>query len=193
MGEIYFDYVSAHPGTENVLGIVGMGEAARIGKEEMGVRRKHALKLKRLLRTKIENSIEDVYFNGHPALSLPNLLSVCFEYVEGESMMIMLGDAGICVSARSACAAGALQASHVLLAIGRDFVTAQGALVFSFGTFNTDEEVEKVAEELKSTVIMLRNISALTNKRKKEHRIGQQPGAELASIVSGKPITPGKG
>jgi cysteine desulfurase len=154
-------------GTENVLGIVGMGEAARIGKEEMGARREHALRLKRLLRTKIENNIEEVYFNGHSTLSLPNLLSVCFEYVEGESMMIMLGDAGICVSTRSACAAGALQASHVLLAIGRDFVTAQGALVFSFGVFNTDEEVERIVEELKSTVIMLRNISALTKKRKR--------------------------
>jgi cysteine desulfurase len=155
-------------GTENVLGIVGMGEAARIAREDMGVRRDHALKLKRLLQTKIENTIESVYFNGHPTLSLPNLLSICFEYVEGESMMIMLGDAGICVSTRSACAAGALQASHVLLAIGRDFVTAQGALVFSFGIFNTEEEIEKVTGELKSTVAMLRNISALSKKRKKE-------------------------
>ena len=180
-------------GAENVLGIVGMGEAARIGKEEMGGRREHALKLKMLLRTRIENTIEDVYFNGHPTLSLPNLLSVCFEYVEGESMMIMLGDAGICVSTRSACAAGALQASHVLLAIGRDFVTAQGALVFSFGAFNTDEEVGKVTEELKSAVSMLRNISALTRKRKKEYSIGQQPAAELASVVNGTPIMPGKG
>lgn len=154
-------------GTENVLGIVGMGEAARIAKEEMGARREHALKLKGYLRARIENNIEDIYFNGHPTLSLPNLLSVSFEYVEGESMMIMLGDAGICVSTRSACAAGALQASHVLLAVGRHFVTAQGTLVFSFGTFNTEEEVEKVIEELKSTVTMLRNISALTKKAKK--------------------------
>ena len=80
--------------------------------------------------------------------------------------MIMLGDAGICVSTRSACAAGALQASHVLLAIGRDFVTAQGAIVFSFGIFNTEEEIEKIIEELKTTVNMLRNISALSKKRK---------------------------
>jgi cysteine desulfurase len=154
-------------GTENVLGIVGMGEAARIAREEMGVRGEQALKLKRLLRTKIENTIEDTYFNGHPIRSLPNLLSACFEYVEGESMMIMLGDADICVSTRSACAAGALQASHVLLAIGRDFVIAQGALVFSFGIFNTEEDVEKLVAELKSTVEMLRNISALSKKRKK--------------------------
>jgi cysteine desulfurase len=155
-------------GTENVLGIVGMGEAARIAREEMGARQEHALKLKNHLRAKIENAIEDIYFNGHPTFSLPNLLSVSIKYVEGESMMILLGDAGICVSTRSACAAGALQASHVLLATGRDFVTAQGTLVFSFGTFNTEEEVEKVIEELKSTVLMLRNISALTKKRKKE-------------------------
>ena len=153
-------------GTENVLGIVGMGEAAKIAREEMGVRAEHTLKLKRLLHTKIENTIEDVYFNGHPTRSLPNLLSVCFEYVEGESTMIMLGDADICVSTRSACAAGALQASHVLLAIGRDFVIAQGAIVFSFGIFNTEEEIEKITEELKSTVNMLRNISALSKKRK---------------------------
>jgi cysteine desulfurase len=67
-------------------------------------------------------------------------------------MMIMLGDAGIGVSTRSACAAGALQTSHVLLAIGRDFVTAQGTLVFSFGIFNREGEVEEVVGELKSAV-----------------------------------------
>jgi cysteine desulfurase len=145
-----------------------MGEATRIAKEEMGTRREQALKIKGHLRAKIESTIEDIYFNGHPTLSLPNLLSVSFKYIEGESMMIMLGDAGICVSTRSACAAGALQASHVLLAVGRDFVTAQGTLVFSFGAFNKIEEVEKVVEELKSTVTMLRNISALTKKAKKQ-------------------------
>ncbi len=159
-------------GTENVLGIVGMGEAARIAKEKMGARREHALKLKNYLRSKIGNTIEDIYFNGHPTFSLPNLLSVSFKYVEGESMMIMLGDAGICVSTRSACAAGALQASHVLLAVGRDFVIAQGTLVFSFGTFNTEVEADKVITELRSTVTMLRNISALTKKRK--DRLGQR-------------------
>lgn len=153
-------------GTENVLGIVGMGEAARLARDEMETWRQHALAIKTHLRTKIHDTIEDIYFNGHPTFSLPNLLSVSFEYVEGESMMIMLGDAGICVSTRSACAAGALQASHVLLAIGRDFVTAQGTLVFSFGIFNTKEEADRVTEELKSTVSMLRNISALTRERK---------------------------
>jgi cysteine desulfurase len=153
-------------GTENVLGIVGMGEAARLAREEMGTWRQHALAIKNHLRAKIEDTIQDIYFNGHPTFSLPNLLSVSFEYVEGESMMIMLGDAGICVSTRSACAAGALQASHVLLAIGRDFMAAQGTLVFSFGIFNTKEEADRVCEELKSTVSMLRNISALTRERK---------------------------
>ncbi len=155
-------------GTENLIGIVGMGEAARLAREEMVQRRAHALKLKRLLREKIESSIEEVYFNGHPDRSLPNLLSASFAYIEGESMMIMMGDAGVCVSTRSACAAGALQASHVLLAINRDFVTAQGTLVFSFGAPNTADEIERTTQELKSTVTMLRNISPLYRARQKE-------------------------
>jgi cysteine desulfurase len=148
-------------GTENTIGIVGMGEAARIAGEELPQRSEHALKLKGFLRKKIEDQFDEIYFNGHPSESLPNLLSVSFAYIEGESMMIMLGDAGICVSTRSACAAGALQASHVLLAIGRDFVTAQGSLLFSFGIFNTEAELEKMVQELKGTVQMLRNISPL--------------------------------
>jgi cysteine desulfurase len=151
-------------GTENVIGIVGMGEAAGIAKAQMGARREHALRLKDLLRSMIAESIDHIYFNGHQTISLPNLLSVSFEYIEGESLMIMLADAGICVSTRSACAAGALQASHVLLAIGRDFVTAQGTLVFGFGITNTDQEAEKVVRELKGTVDMLRNISPLYKK-----------------------------
>jgi cysteine desulfurase len=153
-------------GTENLIGVVGMGEAARIAQQELAARRKHALGLKALLRTKIASSIDHIYFNGHPTLSLPNLLSVSFEYIEGESLMIMLADAGICVSTRSACAAGALQASHVLLAIGRDFVTAQGTLVFGFGTTNTEDEVEGVVQELRGSVDMLRNISPLYAKAK---------------------------
>jgi cysteine desulfurase len=152
-------------GTENVIGIVGMGEAARIAIKEMKKREAHALEIKNLLKDKIQDRIDDIYFNGHPTISLPNLLSVSFDYVEGESMMIMLGDSGIFVSTRSACAAGALQASHVLLAIGRDFVTAQGTLVFSFGAFNTVDEVDIVVDELCRTVKMLRNISPLYRKK----------------------------
>jgi cysteine desulfurase len=152
-------------GTENVMGIVGMGESARLAREEMEQRRAHVLRLKGLLRERIESRVEDVCFNGHPTRSLPNLLSASFAYIEGESMMIMLGDAGICVSTRSACAAGALQASHVLLAINRDFVTAQGTLVFSFGAFNTADHIERTAEELKGTVETLRNISPLYRAR----------------------------
>ncbi len=151
-------------GTQNTVGIVGMGKAAELAIKEIPQRTEHFLQLKKALVDGL-GSIDKIFMNGHPSENLPNLVSFSVGYVEGESMMIMLDEEGICVSTRSACAAGALQASHVLLSIGRDFVTAQGTLVFSFGITNTLEEVERTMKVLKKTVAFLRNISPLYHKR----------------------------
>ncbi len=151
-------------GTQNMVGIVGMGKAAELATKEMPQRTEHFLKFKKALIDGLD-SIDEIFINGHPTKSLPNLVSVSVSYVEGESMMIMLDEEGICISTRSACAAGALQASHVLLSIGRDFATAQGTLVFSFGITNNLDEVKRTLEALKKTVAFLRNISPLYHKR----------------------------
>ena len=113
-------------GTENLIGIIGMGVAAELAVRDMTSRMAAMKKLKDRLLRELPNHIDEYIINGHPELSLPNLVSVSIKYIEGESLVLMLDDENIAVSTRSACAAGALQASHVLLSIGRDFADAQG-------------------------------------------------------------------
>jgi cysteine desulfurase len=152
-------------GTHNMAGIVGMGKAAELAREEMPRRTDHLLQLKKAFMDGL-GCIDETILNGHPTQSLPNLVSVSVSYVEGESMMLLLDEEGICVSTRSACASGSLRTSHVLVSIGRDYATAQGTLVFSFGITNTLEEVEKTIEALKNAVATLRNISPLYRKQR---------------------------
>jgi cysteine desulfurase len=155
---------SQRGGTHNMLGIVGMGKAAELAGEEMSQRTEHLLQLKTAFLDGL-GFIDEIMVNGHPTQSLPNLASISVSYVEGESMMLLLDEEGICVSTRSACASGSLRASHVLLSIGRDYAEAQGTLVFSFGVTNTLEEVERALETLKNVVATLRKISPLYRKR----------------------------
>lgn len=148
-------------GAENLVGIIGMGVAARLAARDMQARMAHARGLRELLLRELPNAIDEFIVNGHPELCLPNLVSFSVKYVEGESIVLLLDEEGIAVSTRSACAAGALQASHVLLSIGREFADAQGTLVVSFGTENTEKDVMRFLEVLKGAVATLREISPL--------------------------------
>lgn len=159
-------------GTENLLGIIGMGVAAEIAAKEMEFRIKQATKLKEKLLTGLQERIEDVFINGHPELSLPNLVSVSVQYIEGEGIVLMLDEENIAVSTKSACAAGALQASHVLLSIGRDFADAQGTLVITSGRDTTEAEIERFLEVLEEVVQTLRNMSPLYIKAMQEKAEG---------------------
>jgi cysteine desulfurase len=159
-------------GTENLLGIIGMGVAAEIAATEMAFRIKHATKLKEKLVNGLQERIEDIFINGHPELSLPNLVSVSVRYIEGEGIVLMLDEEDIAVSTKSACAAGALQASHVLLSIGRDFADAQGTLVITFGKYTTEAEIERFLEVLEEVVQTLRNMSPLYIKAMQERAKG---------------------
>ena len=159
-------------GTENLLGIIGMGVAAEIAAKEMEFRIKQATKLKEKLVTGLQERIEDVFINGHPELSLPNLVSVSVQYIEGEGIVLMLDEENIAVSTKSACAAGALQASHVLLSIGRDFADAQGTLVITFGRDTTEADIERFLEVLEEVVQTLRNMSPLYIKALQEKAEG---------------------
>jgi cysteine desulfurase len=116
--------------------------------------------------------IEDIYINGHPELSLPNLVSVSVRFIEGEGIVLMLDEENIAVSTRSACAAGALQASHVLLSIGRDFADAQGTLVITYGRDTTEAEIDRFLDVLEEVVQTLRNMSPLYAKVKQEKAEG---------------------
>lgn len=152
-------------GTENVIGIVGLGAAAEMAAREMDSRITHCLGLKKKLIQGLQENIEGIFLNGHPELSLPNLVSVSIQYIEGEGIVLMLDEEKILVSTRSACAAGALQASHVLLAIGRDFADAQGTLVITFGKETTEVDIDRFLEVLKTVVQTLRDMSPLYKKK----------------------------
>jgi cysteine desulfurase len=159
-------------GTENLISIIGMGVAAEFATREMEFRIKHARKLKQKLIEGLQSRIEDILINGHPELSLPNLVSASVQYIEGEGIVLMLDEENIAASTKSACAAGALQASHVLLSIGRDFADAQGTLVITFGRDTTEADIERFLEVLEEVVQTLRNMSPLYIKAMQERAEG---------------------
>jgi len=156
-------------GTENFIGIIGMGAAAELAWRDMDARVLHGRRLKEKLIQGLRKRIDAIFVNGHPELSLPNLVSVSIRYIEGEGVVLMLDEEGIAVSTRSACAAGALQASHVLLSIGRDFADAQGTLVITFGITTTEAEIDRFLDALERVVQTLRGMSPLYAKVKQAH------------------------
>jgi cysteine desulfurase len=151
-------------GTENLIGITGMGVAAELAIRDMEKRITHAGKLREKLLRELPDYIKEYYINGHPDHCLPNLISISIKYIEGESVVLMLDEENIAVSTRSACAAGALQASHVLLSIGRDFADAQGTMVITFGLDNTEKDIDRFLNVLRDSVKTLREISPLYKK-----------------------------
>lgn len=159
-------------GSENLIGIIGMGVAAELAARDMEARSRHAQQLKEKLVTGLKRRIEDIYLNGHPELSLPNLVSVSIRYIEGEGIVLMLDEENIAVATRSACAAGALQASHVLLSIGRNFADAQGTLVITFGVRTSEAEIHHFLEVLERVVHTLRSMSPLYLKAKRAQTSG---------------------
>ncbi|MFZ7126879.1 MAG: cysteine desulfurase family protein [Desulfobacterales bacterium] len=155
-------------GTENLIGIIGAGVAADIARQQLPHWYEHTLTLKRKLLAEISRRIESIIINTHPEHSLPNLLSVSLQFIEGESVMLMLDDEGIAVSTRSACATGSLRASHVLTAIGLEHADAQGTLVLSFGKDNSEADIDRFLNALEKTVKTLRDISPLYRKLSQE-------------------------
>ncbi|GAB4349168.1 MAG: cysteine desulfurase NifS [Candidatus Abyssubacteria bacterium] len=148
-------------GTENLIGIIGMGAAARLAARDMDARIRFTSRLKERLVKGLKERIEDIYINGCPESSLPNLVSVSIRYIEGESIVLMLDEEHIAVSTRSACASGSLRSSHVLSSIGRDWADSQGTLVISFGHDNTEAEVDRFLDVLTNVVQTLRKMSPL--------------------------------
>jgi cysteine desulfurase len=151
-------------GTENLVGIIGMGKAAELAAGDMDTRLAHMQWLKGTLLRELPKHIDEVIINTHLDHSLPNLVSMSIKYIEGESVMLMLDDDDIAVSTRSACATGSLRASHVLLSLGLSHADAQGTLVVSFGIDNTEADILTFLKSLKNVVTTLRNISPLYRK-----------------------------
>ncbi len=151
-------------GTENTPGIVGLGKAAEIAKEEMETESRRLNQLRDRLTKGVLDTIERSYLNGHPTERLPNNANLRFSYIEGESLILGLDMLGIQVSSGSACTSKTLEPSHVLLAIGLAHEEAHGSLVFTMGKQNSEEDVNYVLEVLPGVVKRLRGMSPLTPK-----------------------------
>lgn len=148
-------------GTENVPGIVGLAAAAERAFRIMEEKTKKEIELRDYFISRIQKEIPYAKLNGHPTKRLPNNINFSFEFIEGESMLIMLDMKGICASSGSACTSGSLDPSHVLLAIGLPHEKAHGSLRLTLSEENTKEEMDLVAEELKQIVDRLRGMSPL--------------------------------
>lgn len=146
-------------GTENTLGIIGLGKAVDMLKTEWKGDAEKLLRLKKKLREGIEKNIPDIRFNGHPTDSLPGTLNVSFDGAEGESVLLYLDLEGVAVSTGSACASGSLDPSHVLMAMGLGEEKAHGAIRFGLGRENTEADVDYVLEKLPVVIEKVRKMS----------------------------------
>ena len=148
-------------GTENVPGIVGFGVAAERAMHSMADRTAKEVLVRDHLISRITSEIPYVKLNGHPKKRLPNNVNVSFQFVEGESMLLMLDSFGICASSGSACTSGSLDPSHVLLAIGLPHEIAHGSLRLTLSEETTMEDADFVVDKLKDIVANLRSMSPL--------------------------------
>jgi cysteine desulfurase len=146
-------------GTLNVTGIVGLGKACEIAKEEMTAENERILSLREKLRRGIMDEIPDVYINGHPEKRLAGNLNISFAYVEGESLLMGIND--IAVSSGSACTSASLEPSYVLKALGVGEELAHSSIRFGLGRFNSTEEVDYAIGRVNEAVNRLRELSPL--------------------------------
>jgi cysteine desulfurase len=151
-------------GTENVPGIVALGKAAELARQELPDKVKHVRELRDRLVAGIHERVERVTYTGHPERRLPGHASFCIEAIEGEALLLMLEQEGIYANTGSACASKALKTSPVLVAIGIRPDLAQGSIVFTLNTSNGVEEIEYVVEKLPLVVKHLRSFSPIWRK-----------------------------
>ena len=148
-------------GTENVPGIVGYGVATERAVKSMKERTAKEIELRDHLIHRIETEIPYVKVNGDRVKRLPNTVNVSFQFIEGESLLLMLDGNGICASSGSACTSGSLDPSHVLLAIGLPHEIAHGSLRMTLSEETTKEDIDFTVDKLKEIVQYLRNMSPL--------------------------------
>jgi len=150
------------PGTENVPYIIGVAKACELIKEQLDEDIEKIKSLRDLFETIVTEDDENIIINAEKADRVCSISNLTFKYIEGEALIIYASD--VCCSTGSACTSDSVDASHVLYAIGVNPVDAHGSLRFSFGRFNTEEEVRKAAEIVKDSAAKLRAISPLINK-----------------------------
>lgn len=149
-------------GTENVAGIVGLGEALELAVTNMSVTSARMTRMRDRLIEGIESTIPEVKLNGHRTKRLPNNVNFSIKYIEGESILLMLDMAGIAASSGSACTSGSLDPSHVLLALGLTHEVAHGSVRMTLGDDTTDEDIDYVLETLPKVAHRLRAMSPIS-------------------------------
>ena len=146
-------------GTENVASIIGLGKASELAGANLPEKNIRVKRLRDKLETELLNRIPNSIVNGDRENRLPNTTSIAFEYVEGESILLLMDEYGICASSGSACTSGSLEPSHVLRAMGVPFTAAHGSIRFSLSTYNTEEEIDFIIEKLPPIIERLRTLS----------------------------------
>lgn len=146
-------------GTENTPSIIGLGVAAELAAKNMDAENVRVRRLRDKLENTILTRVPNSKVNGDRENRLPNTSNISFEFVEGEGILLMIDEFGICASSGSACTSGSLQPSHVLRAMGVPFTMAHGSIRFSLSVYNTEEDIDFVIEKLPPVIETLRNLS----------------------------------
>lgn len=146
-------------GTENVASIIGLGKACELAAKHIGEENERVKHLRDKLENEILKRVPNAMVNGDRERRLPNTTGISFEYVEGEAILLMMNELGICASSGSACTSGSLEPSHVLRAMGVPFTAAHGSIRFSLSIYNTEEEIDFIVEQLPPIIERLRELS----------------------------------
>ncbi len=152
-------------GTENVASIIGLGKAAELAKDGMDVENTRVRALRDRLEQGLLQKVPRAFINGEIDKRLPNTSSIAFEFIEGESILLMMNEFGICASSGSACTSGSLEPSHVLRAMGVPFTAAHGTIRFSLSIYNTQEEIDFIIEKMPPIIHRLRQMSPFWDQR----------------------------
>jgi len=146
-------------GTENSASIIGLGRAAQLATEWMDEENTRVRALRDKLESELLKRVPASMVNGDPENRLPNTTSIAFEYIEGEAILLLMDQHGICASSGSACTSGSLEPSHVLRAMGVPFTAAHGSIRFSLSIYNTEEEIDFIIDKMPPIIERLRQMS----------------------------------
>jgi cysteine desulfurase len=150
---------SRRAGTENAAAIIALGKACELAGQYMEAENSVVKAQRDRLQDALMKSIPNARINGGGAERLPNTTSIAFEFVEGEAILLLLSELGICASSGSACTSGSLEPSHVLRAMGVPFTCAHGSIRFSLSRYTTDAEIDTVIREMPAIIARLRQMS----------------------------------
>jgi len=153
-------------GTENVASIIGLGKASEMALSHLNEMKTRIKKLRDKLEDTLPKAVPNTMINGEKDQRLPNTSSIGFEFVEGEAILLMMDEFGICASSGSACTSGSLEPSHVLRAMGVPFTAAHGSIRFSLSIYNTEEEIDFIIEKIPPIIKRLRELSPFWKENK---------------------------